>query len=421
MANLFRKKLGKIYRACIRRGMRLLDRIHLAPNCLAVRSVKVDPKNKCRVLIKFEVTGEWKRYIEYDRTCFFEYSEPVDSVPVSILVVPFLANILPLVWVKHARILVPACDQDFTEAIPKLQAAYAAMYPEQKFRGKVRIRKTEENHKPVAAERTAVMFSGGLDAYATLIRHVDEIDDLFMILGADIGHRNKVGTANMKRLLQDAAEQFGKEGLYCRTSIRTILRKSKLDPLVKHPGETWWHGYQHGIGMLSQLAPLAYRRGIRTLYIASSFTQGQKHVCASDPSIDNHVSFCGCQVIHDAYELNRVDKINLVGNYANQTGRDLFIRACNKSKEALNCCKCEKCTRTILGFWSCGLNPIRFGFRQEWSPDKLGEALLKKKRRFPNKFRARYMPIQTSMRQTYKREEVPEKLKWLYDYKFSEP
>ena len=409
------KSWGTKFRGILRT---LLERAHLIPNRMIIEGVTIDPADHRRVQLRYRLSGEWKRYIECRKPCFIEYCVPVNDVPESVLVVPFLANFLPLAWVKDAVVEVPVCDKAFADAIPLIRQGYADMYPEQSFRAKIRIGRTEVNPCRSENKRTAALFSGGLDATATLLRHLDEIDDLFMIFGADVNCRNQTGIANMKKILQDASEQFGKNGLWCRTSIRKVLRKKKLDPLVKHPGETWWHGYHHGISMLSMLAPLAWIYGISTLYIASSFTKGQAHVCASDPTIDNHMSYCGCRVIHDAYELDRSDKIRLVGKYAEATGNNLYIRACIKSKEALNCCKCEKCIRTILGFWSCGYDPKRFGFQQYGSVDELGKALYKKLPRCRQKFQPRYEPVQKSMQETYSRDEVPENLRWLYDFDF---
>ena len=50
--------------------------------------------------------------------------------------------------------------------------------------------------------------------------------------------------------------------------------------------------------------------------------------------------------------------------------------------------------------------------------DELGKALYKKLPRCRQKFQPRYEPVQKSMQETYSRDEVPENLRWLYDFDF---
>ena len=89
------------------------------------------------------------------------------------------------------------------------------------------------------------------------------------------------------------------------------MDESKLTKLVeKYANDDWWHGFQHGIGLIGHAAPLAYLFNIDNLYIASSYTIKDKGkvTCASDPTIDNYVKFSDCHVIHDGYEYGRQEK-----------------------------------------------------------------------------------------------------------------
>ena len=55
------------------------------------------------------------------------------------------------------------------------------------------------------------------------------------------------------------------------------------------------------------------------------------------------------------------------------------LRVCQKSKIAHNCCKCEKCLRTICGIFAEGYDPNDFGFK--WQPKQFNDVkkLLRRK------------------------------------------
>lgn len=94
----------------------------------------------------------------------------------------------------------------------------------------------------------------------------------------------------------------------CKTNFRSFINERKLNCLVKNSGDGWWHGFQHGIGLLGHGAPIAYLKGLKCIYIASSYTPKDNVTCASHPSIDNCVEFCNCHIIHDQYEYSRQEK-----------------------------------------------------------------------------------------------------------------
>lgn len=82
-----------------------------------------------------------------------------------------------------------------------------------------------------------------------------------------------------------------------------------------HPGWSWWHEFQHGMGLITLMAPVAYKEKVRRLYIASSYTADVKNlICTSGPSIDNFVQFSGCEVVHDGFESNRQEKVRYIVN-----------------------------------------------------------------------------------------------------------
>ena len=385
-------------------------------NRLVVRSVKVDDQDKTTVRYEYDVIGPWNKWVMPEEEFSVSYSEEIDEVPESILVLPLLANFLPLAWLRNASIELPECDADFYDSIPEFKEGYSKMFPEASFRGIVTAGDLVRNVKKPNG-KTALMFSGGVDAFATLIRHADAKPELFMIFGADVGTRRNNTIRVMRSLLNQTAEDFGLREMWCSSTMRNVFRRMLLDHMVRKLGDTWWHGFQHGIGMLSHIAPMAWNHGIDTVLIASSFTENDTYTCASDPTIDNYVRFCGTNVVHDGYELTRIMKIDAINKYKKEKGYPAFVRVCINPRigEGKNCCTCEKCIRTILDMYACGYDPKEFGFNNYKNMAEISERFAPLGMKLYRKTRARLIPIKNKMHETYRREDVDSNLLWLYD------
>lgn len=386
-------------------------------NRIHITEIKAD---EYRIDYKYEVQGEWKQYFT-DENFFMEYSKEIEGVPKSIAVIPLLGTILPLAWLFDAEIILDEIDKDFYESIPKFKQGYIEMYPMLDFSGKVTAKDIVDNSKFIQAERNACMFSGGADAFQTLITHVEENPILLSVWGADVAVDNKEGWEVVRKHIELTAKENKLEAVVIRSSFRKIIDEGKLHRYVMRlANDGWWHGFHHGIGILTLAAPIAYRYGIKNLYIASSFTIEDKGkvTCASDPTIDNFVRFGKCQVVHDGYEFNRQQKIHRICEYSRQTGKGIPLRVCWKSVAGTNCCKCEKCYRTILAILAEKEDPRNYGF--EYSKREFKKIIYDLKYNMDaeiwfNKKRCRsYFPIQEAMKKNYSLREVPFDLRWFY-------
>ena len=238
------------------------------------------------------------------------------------------------------------------------------MYPMFSFQGKIQA-ELEENLPPVHKKESACFFSGGVDAYTTLFRHMEEHPVLMTIWGADIKLTDEKGWKKVKTHTIHAAKEHGLDTVFIKSSFRKMVNEAELDGLVKNGGEGWWHGFQHGIAIIGHAAPISYVLGLKNVYIASSYPEKMKgkYTCASDPSIDNHVYYCGCHTVHDGYELDRQEKVRYLISQKKEHDWNYDLRVCWESLGGGNCCRCEKCYRTVLEIVSEGGNPNECGFR----------------------------------------------------------
>lgn len=100
-----------------------------------------------RIKCPYSIYGEWSRYFRETRSFFAEYTKQIDRVPKSIAVIPFLCNVLPLVWIFDAEVVIDDIDQDFFECIEAIKQGYVNMYPNVSFKGRITSKKITYNRQ----------------------------------------------------------------------------------------------------------------------------------------------------------------------------------------------------------------------------------------------------------------------------------
>ena len=383
-------------------------------NIVALTSVE------CRgnmITYHYETSGPWRACFLQKMPYIIEYPVDVSGVPESVAVVPFLCTILPAAWLYDAKILLRDCDADFFESILEFKKGYADMYPDLAFLGEVVPDKLTKNTPDVS--RSAAFFSGGVDATFTLLSHFEEKPILITLWGADIRCENESGWEKASAYISATADAYGLSYCPVKTPFRQILNETPLSKLIKKTGEDWWHGFQHGIGIISHAAPLAFINGISRVYIGSSKNaqETEKTTTASYPTIDNNVRFCGCRVIHDGFAYTRQDKVRAICELSNTYKLQAPLRVCWISTGGSNCCICEKCARTILAIAAEGYDPIDFGFALDSRVKrKIKYLLLHKAILIPRRFE----PIQQRLRLTMAQSPEPSEWAWFCDMSIEE-
>ena len=144
----------------------------------------------------YEISGEWSEAFNLSENFFVEYSCNISNIPFGIAVIPFLCNILPIVWVYDADVYLEVCDKTFLESIPEFKKGYEDMYPMLEFKGNIHAENIEDNSQK--DNKGAVsFFSGGVDAFNTLVNHIDEKPTLLTVWGADITFEDEEGWKNV--------------------------------------------------------------------------------------------------------------------------------------------------------------------------------------------------------------------------------
>ena len=386
-------------------------------NCLEIKNVQ---KKGNRIEYFYEASGKWKEFLNEKENMFIEYDYNIETVPESIAVVPFICNILPICWVFDLKIKVDVIDKKFYECIPEVKNGYTNMHPKIPMLGNIEINKIEENtYNP---ENTGALFSGGVDAFNTLFQHIAEKPILLTLWGADIHLDDEMGWNKVAEHHISVSKEYNLEGYLIKNNFRTVVNEIALSAYVwKKVNGEWWHDFQHGIAILGHIAPIAYIKKMKTVYIASSNTKETRKniVCASDPIIDNYVKYANCKVIHDGYEFTRQDKVHNICNFLDKTRRSsVQLRVCWQSSGGENCCECEKCYRTIIEIIAEGKEPRNFGFNLTDAKRRKMMAKMPKIELIKYNFANYYSDAQETLINNYTEEETPKDLMWFRKYKF---
>ncbi|WP_174734420.1 hypothetical protein [Mesobacillus harenae] len=329
-------------------------------NSICIKEIVPNSKS---VVINFSAGPELKRFF-HQQSFFAEYDINIEAVPKSILVIPFLTNILPVAWANGIDIYVDELDCEFNEAVIDLKMAFKGLYPKLiKSNSNIIANRIVENKK-WTGERTAQLFSGGLDSLATLVRKIDERPFLITICGADVSLNDRESWEIVQDYSKKIAEDTNTDVLFIKSNFKDFLNHSELEVKFGSIVNGWWTGVQHGLGLCGLSAPLTFAKEINAFYIASSHTSNYKLPYGSHPSTDNKLRWGSTRIIHEAYELTRQQKVRVIANYIKSDYSSLQIRVCWRAgSNGGNCSQCEKCSRTIVGLLLEGIDPNGHGFR----------------------------------------------------------
>lgn len=380
-------------------------------NIMEITEIKI---SKNRIEYNYNVEGEWKKFFDSDNKFFLEYSCDVSNVPESIAVVPLLCNILPILWLCDATIKVKYCDMDFLKSVPEFKNGYINMYPSLSFKGNIEVENVIEN-KNENPKGAMTFFSGGVDAYTTLIKHLDEKPTLITLWGADIKLNDDESWKNVFEHTKKTAQEYELDYIIVKTNLREFISLKTLGiEIANKVNESWWHGFQHGIGVISHAAPIAYIMNKKIVYFASSFTPNEHVTCASYYTIDNYLRFCGIKVIHDAAELTRQDKVCEIVKFCKENNKKISLRVCWQDTNKNNCCECEKCWRTIIELISEGANPKEYGLNYTSKQLKNCRKIYYDENNVPEFSKRWYKEAQEKLRKNVNYQDIPKDLRWFY-------
>lgn len=184
-----------------------------------------------------------------------------------------------------------------------------------------------------AGRRTGLCFTCGVDSFHALLCGGIPVDTLVFAHGYDIPHDDWPRRQTLERSLRDVAGAQGKRLVVIRSNLRTHPTFARVS----------WNR-THG----SALAALGHLLGdsLARLVIPSSYSYELASPWGSSWELDPHWSSPRVEVIHEDASTPRPEKIfRIAGHPLVQP----HLQVCWSRKSATgNCCRCEKCLRTMV-------------------------------------------------------------------------
>ena len=311
-----------------------------------------------KIAYSYNLAPQIKPYFNTGNPFYVVYDQDISNTPLSLAVIPFLANIMPIAWFVGFDVFVDELDETFINSLNILKKQFIKYHPHNNISGELHVKKIVKNE--FNGNNTSLLFSGGLDSFDSLTRHYHKKPYLISIHGADVAINDKIRWNEFKKFnaeedILDLSRLF-----YIESNLREFYTY-KVDLLVDHLG--WWGMVQHGMALLGVLAPLTYKYNITDVNIAASATNEITYSWGSSPYIDENMKWANTQVTHDGYQFRRTDKTQNVVDFVNKTGYNIKLRVCfADERTGYNCNKCHKCQRTALSLILCGANPKDYGF-----------------------------------------------------------
>ncbi len=335
-----------------------------------IKSFEIINKNK--IVVKANKRFS-KKFIKED--FFAEYDESIDLTKLdeSIVTIPFILSIIPVVWVSNEIYSINVMDKDLYHSLQEVKKVFCMFYPEQKWAEKLIPKQlvtnivtpsTTPNELPIA-----ILFSGGLDAIDTSMSHSVINQLLITIRGSDVPlHKTNMWSGVFKKC-QQFAQVHGHECMSVKSNFKEFIeekggvtQKNLRNKLHKVPG-AWWLYTSQALSYIGLTAPILVVCNITTLLISSGRTIENSDPNGTHPAIDNNISFAGNITYYYGGEKSRVQKVINVSTLCKKKGLPLpYLRPCwNRDPNGENCLHCSKCLYTSINIIAAGRAPQEFG------------------------------------------------------------
>ncbi|WP_461519875.1 hypothetical protein [Porticoccus sp.] len=186
--------------------------------------------------------------------------------------------------------------------------------------------------------RKASFFSGGVDSFYTLLKGRGDLTDIITIRGFDISLGDHPRWEKTRQSAQAVANELG---------VQFHEVESNFGVILKEFGSWVLHG--HGLALASVARALA--NNFVEIRIPGSFSASAQIPWGSSAFTDPEYSDERLAIIHDTCDATRAAKTVFL---ANEPTALKYLRVCPgvKNDGNYNCCRCEKCLRTMVALYS---------------------------------------------------------------------
>jgi hypothetical protein len=283
----------------------------------------------------------------------------------------FAAGLLPLAMAIGEDLEVEgSLSPRLAAGLEEYQRALHFWFPRQQQRVAIRAASLEALPPALAGQGCATLFSGGVDSSFTLMSHQPDRQPLadfqaryaLFVHGFDVPLQERRDyDLSLESLARELAPA-GVEVIGCATNLRYLT-----SGLLK------WR-IPHGAALVA--VGLALDRLLRYLLVPATYELDELIPLGTSPMIDHWLSTDTLTVIHHGATTSRNEKVEAISTWE---PAQRFLRVCIDDRRRAgveNCCRCEKCFRTMLMLEMCGKlgafrtfpRPFRRGDILHWVP-----------------------------------------------------
>ncbi len=281
--------------------------------CFSKKLIKEIIVNNNKLHIK--INKDFKEnYLTDDFFVEYEPDINLEQFDYSVLSMPFIMNVISIVWISGETYSVDEMDKELFESLKRIKKVFKTMYPKTPWNGELSPLALVSHSSHIKADdtKTALLFSGGIDSVSSALDHLDKKQLLITAWGHwDLPLKNKSLFKTRSRKIKAFAKSFDNESTILRsnyTSMLDYMYLSSLSPEIPK----WRLGAVEGLGWAGLTAPILLSKGYTTLRIASSHTWAYPYPSAASPFIDNNLRYCGLKVLHDQFDKTRLQKVAFI-------------------------------------------------------------------------------------------------------------
>lgn len=295
--------------------------------------------------------------VSYDRPLSPQACDP------AILSIPFLANVLPVIWASGEHYRIRAIDKGFWTGIGAIKAFYSRAFSRLEWTGDVvpdDLVEASAFSKGQADAPRGIFYSGGADSTFTVTEEGRQGDTLLHVIGAGVLPKHP----RRSRWLREAIEDFA-----AAKSLHTTYIASNLNGFLKYryfPGSDWWSAPQHGLGLPSLGIPLAVSEGFSNLIVAGHVRSDTPVISGENDEIAGNIRFAGRSVLKHGSNLTRGEKMAAIVAAGNAPGafRPRLQICYEDQDDTYNCGHCLKCLMRALALMVEDAHPQDYGYDQ---------------------------------------------------------
>lgn len=300
------------------------------------------------------------------RDLWLTYHSGIDlaSLPPTVLIVPFILNVLPIVLFSGRTYRLVELDTVLAEGIESARSYFAQTHPQISWTGSIVADRYIDTPMLAPAGATgpdlvALCYSGGVDSLYSLFAHLEREPSLITLRGGpDIPLSAGQRWAQRRNMIEATAAAYGLDASFVEGNSLDFIAYEKL------PLHSWWTDAQFGLSRVGVALPVAYARGAGKLIFASSGTPRYLGHASTHPDLEGKVHCAGVRVENHGHEVERQAKIEAIVRICRE--RTLVppsLRVCVRNRASdENCMDCEKCLRTLNALIVEGAEPKEYGF-----------------------------------------------------------